>query len=249
MLLDLLLLSGDLWWNTDHAQTFVLRVLARSPWWSAHRDVLLDVGEVLWVRVESEDLNLLAKVDLDELLAVISVCSAADRTGVGVVLVWHAWVCLCKRNVLKVGWSSRRVLAAVAEETNVSQAVEESVSNHSGTVVRAKRLFLPGKSEENDGCDLKSDLATTGKLKRKVDNRVVGKVEETGNGQNQCDDNVDKDADAAIEAVVLSDHEVDEAESIPCDRKGKLNDSQSLNGLAHLQSTYTSESDTAPRAV
>jgi len=136
--------------------------------------------------------------------------------------------------VLKVGWSSRRVLAAVAEETDVSQAAEKCVSNHSVIVVRAKGLFLPGKSEENNGGDLKSDLATTGKLKRKVDDRVVGKVEETGNGQNQCNDNVDKDADTAIEAVVLSDHEVDEAESVPCDRKGKLNDCQSLNGLAHL---------------
>lgn len=136
-----------------------------------------------------------------------------------VFLVWHVWLDLRKRLVLKVGRYGIRVLAAVAKKANVGQA-EVVVSTNS--IDSQNPYLLPSKGEEDHGGNLESDLAATGELKRKVDDGVVGKVEESSDGQDQRYNNVDEDADAAIETVVLSDHQVDEAESVPRNREGKL---------------------------
>jgi len=95
-------------------------------------------------------------------------------------------------------------------------------------MVHVEACFLPSKGEENDGGNLESDLAATGELKRKVDDCVVSKVEESSDGQDQRNDHINEDADAAIETVVLSDHQVDEAESVPRNGKSKLDGCQTL---------------------
>lgn len=82
--------------------------------------------------------------------------------------------------------------------------------------------LLPSKGEENHSGDFESDLAAAGELKRKVDDCIIGKVEKSSDGQDQRNDHINEDADAAIKTVVLPDHQIDKAESIPRNREGKL---------------------------